>query len=100
MTNGNGIVDDITDDNNAFCIFNEWQFLHTLVCINVSLIFVLQKCLFYHLDQEYCLDSCQFVKYRSCKISAGIRFSVCVLRVESQSEGVMKWVGKSSLQFS
>ena len=42
MTNGNGIVDDITDDN----------------------------------------------KYRSCKISAGITFSVCVLRAESHKAKV------------
>ena len=40
-------------------------------------------CLFYHLDQKYCLDPCQFIKYQSCKVSAGFRFCVCVLRVES-----------------
>ena len=42
-----------------------------------------QKYLFYHSDQEYCLDACQFLKYRSCKISAGFRFCVHVLRVET-----------------
>ena len=76
MTNGNDIVAYIIDDNNAFGIFNEWHF-----CTLLSLILVPQKYLFYHLDQEYCFNSCQFVKYRFCKISAGFRF--CVLSVES-----------------
>ena len=28
-------------------------------------------------------DSCQFVKDESCKMSAGFRFCVCLLKVES-----------------
>ena len=63
-----------------FCLF---YFIFCIYRCEGVLILVPQKDFFYHLDQEYCLDSCQFVKCRSCKISVGFRFYVCVLKVES-----------------
>ena len=78
MTNGNDIADDNDIAMILLMITTHLTILHTLACINVSLILVPQKYLFHQLDQEYCLDTCQFVKYQSCKIASGFRFFVCV----------------------
>ena len=48
-----------------FCVYHcEGVFFHS------------EKYLYYYLDQEYCFDSCQFLKYCSCKISVGFRYFV------------------------